>query len=303
MMNQAAFSDLYFNFAQLGELRGAAAQATPEALDAVAKQFEGIFVKMMLKSMRDASFGDPLFDTQATELYRDLYDHQLSLELTKDRGLGIAEMLVQQLKAFVPGVAAQVVDDESTLPADADALQRSPALDAVSPAASAETDGPAFSSKESFLDTLLPLAKRAAKALGAEPLLMLAQAALETGWGRAVIRGLDGQSSHNLFGIKAGEDWRGDSVPVGTLEYKDGVAARQQALFRAYESFEQSFSDYVALVRGSPRYADALSKAADPEAFIQALHEAGYATDPNYAEKVLRIWREEMDGATRITWR
>ncbi len=299
MMNQAAFSDVYLNLAHLGELRAAAAQQSPEALDGVARQFEGIFVKMMLKSMREASFGDPLFDTEATGLYRDLYDHQLSLELTKGRGLGIAEMLVQQLKEFVPGTSAELSTNEPASAADMQRLERNPALPAVAPVKPTATHGPEFVSKKSFLDTLLPLAKRAAKALGAEPVIMLAQAALETGWGRSIIRGLNGQSSHNLFGIKATKDWQGESVPVGTLEYEDGVATRRQALFRAYESFEQSFSDYVALLRGSPRYAGALAEVADPEAFMRALQQAGYATDPQYAEKVLRIWREDMGGASR----
>ena len=162
---------------------------------------------------------------------------------------------------------------------------------------------PEFTSKGSFLDTLGQLATRAAEALGVDPLLMLAQSALETGWGRHILRGSDGDSSHNLFGIKAGERWNGGSVQVGTLEYVDGIPARRQALFRAYGSFEESFQDYVALLKSSPRYAEALSKADDPEAFMRGLQQAGYATDPRYTEKVLRIWREELDGGVKFARR
>ena len=300
MMNQAAFSDVYLDLGRIGELRSAAARESPEALEAVAKQFEGIFLKMVLKSMREASFGDPLFDTESSGLYRDLYDHQLALELSKGRGLGIADMLVRQLRGFLPGAAEDAAEGDKAPLSDAEALQRNPALLAVRPAPGGEVHEPEFSSKESFLQTLGGLATRTAKALGVDPLLMLAQSALETGWGQHILRRPDGTSSHNLFGIKAGGRWDGDRVSAGTLEYADGVAARQRAQFRSYGSFEESFQDYVALLQGSPRYAEALSRAADPEAFMNGLQQAGYATDPRYAEKVLRIWREELSGAVKF---
>ncbi len=303
MMNQAAFSDVYLDLGRMGELRAAAAQKSPEALEAVAKQFEGMFLKMVLKSMRDASLGDPLFDTESSGLYRDLYDHQLALELGKGRGLGIADMLVQQLKGFLPEGAGGSSEDRTGSAGEIQALERNAALLAPRPARSGEVYEPEFSSKGSFLETLGNLATRAAEALGVDPLLMLAQSALETGWGRHILRGPDGESSHNLFGIKAGGRWHGESVPVGTLEYVDGLPAHRQALFRAYGSFEESFQDYVALLKGSPRYADALSRADNPEAFMWGLQQAGYATDPRYAEKVLRIWREELDGAVKFARR
>ena len=131
MLNQAAFSDIYLDLGRMGELRAAAARESPEALEAVAKQFEGIFLKMVLKSMRDAGFGDPLFDNQSTTLYRDLYDHQLALELSKGRGLGIAEMLVQQLRDFGPGAGEDGSREERTSSPEPQSLRRNPALRAV----------------------------------------------------------------------------------------------------------------------------------------------------------------------------
>ncbi len=303
MMNQVAFSDVYLDLSRMGELRAAAAKDSPEALEAVAKQFEGIFVKMVLKSMRDASFGDPLFDTQSAGLYRDLYDHQLAIELSRGRGLGIAEMMVRQLRDFLPAAGKESMDDAQVAVPQAQSLRRNPVLAAAMPTETEGVHEPAFSSKGSFLNTLGELAERAAGMLGADPLLLLAQSALETGWGTYVPRAENGMNSHNLFGIKANKGWDGDSVSVGTLEYADGVPARRKALFRSYGSYEESFRDYVALLQGSPRYAAALSTAENPEAFMNRLQEAGYATDPQYAEKVLRIWREEMDGAVKFARR
>ena len=303
MMNHAAFSDVYLDLGRMGELRAAAAQDSPEALEEVARQFEGIFVKMVLKSMRDASFGDPLFDTQSAGLYRDLYDHQLAIELSKGRGLGIAEMMVRQLRDFLPAAGEESTDDAQVTAPQAQPLRRNPALPAAVPTEIEGVHEPAFSSKQSFLNTLGELAEQAAGLLGADPPLLLAQSALETGWGAHVPRAENGMSSHNVFGIEAGKSWDGDSVAVGTLEYADGVPARRKALFRSYGSYEESFRDYVALLQGSPRYAAALSTAENPEAFMNRLQEAGYATDPQYAEKVLRIWREELDGAVKFARR
>jgi flagellar protein FlgJ len=144
-----------------------------------------------------------------------------------------------------------------------------------------------------FVTALLPEANAAAEALGVEPRLLLAQAALETGWGRAVPQRDGGASGHNLFGIKAGSAWSGDAVERWTLEHAAGVTSPQRERFRAYRSPADSFADYVELITTARRYAGALASAADPEAYARAVTEAGYATDPSYADKWLAIYHGE----------
>jgi flagellar protein FlgJ len=146
----------------------------------------------------------------------------------------------------------------------------------------------------SFIQDLLPSAKKAAAALGIEPLALIAQAALETGWGQRMFKNSDGDSSHNLFGIKAQANWQGKVAIVDTLEYRQGVAQKEKARFRAYESAEQSLEDYVDLIRTNPRYQSALAVANDTRAYFQQLQAAGYATDPNYAQKILSV----MEGSS-----
>jgi flagellar protein FlgJ len=147
-------------------------------------------------------------------------------------------------------------------------------------------------SPETFVRELWPHARRTARDLGTRPELLLAQAALETGWGQHMIRGTDGSNSFNLFGIKADARWQGERALTETVEFKDGLMRKQQASFRAYGSLADSFADYANFLRSNPRYRQALNRAADAPAFAQALSAAGYATDPDYSGKITRI----MDG-------
>jgi len=147
-----------------------------------------------------------------------------------------------------------------------------------------------FDSPEQFVEQLMPLAEKAAQALGVDPRVLVAQAALETGWGRSIIRDGDGGSSHNLFNIKADSRWSGDRVAVQTLEYRDGLPQPERAEFRAYASLEQSLDDYVSFIQNNPRYESALKQVENPVAYLQALQRAGYATDPEYADKIERIF-------------
>ena len=156
-------------------------------------------------------------------------------------------------------------------------------MDAVSEAAS-------ISGPQDFIRELWSAAEQAAQDIGVNPAALLAQAALETGWGKHVMRGDQGQSSHNLFGIKADRRWQGDSVRKTTLEYKEGIALKTRADFRSYDNYEQAFKDYVDFIKTNPRYQDALRVTEDPKAYFQALQKAGYATDPTYAEKITRIF-------------
>lgn len=155
-------------------------------------------------------------------------------------------------------------------------------------------------SPQEFIDRLRPVAEGTARELGVQTDVLLAQSALETGWGKHVSAGPQG-SSNNFFNIKAGADWTGPTVTVQTVEYRDGVAVRESARFRAYDSPEESFADYAALIAQSPRYAAAQSKSADPEQYLRELQRAGYATDPAYADKVLSIMaRDDLAGVAGL---
>ena len=278
--------DIYTDLQGLSRLRNLTRQDSARALDEVARQFEALFLQMVLKGGRDSSFGDPLFGGQQMDFYRDMHDQQLSVELARGGGMGIARMLVEQLggsseTAGQPASAGQFpVPERLALRAVAPAPASPEAIQPQEPAT--------FDSPQEFVQRLWPDASRAAAELGVSPRVLLAQAALETGWGKKVIQRGSG-SSHNLFNIKADRRWEGEKVGVGTLEYIDGSMVRQQAAFRVYGSYADSFTDYVDFLRSNPRYAEALRKAGDDDAFVTALHQAGYATDPRYADKIRRI--------------
>ena len=298
-----ARAEVYTDLQGLSELRRSANDNSPEALKATAKQFEALFIQMMLKSMRDANeeMGDDLFGNEQADLYRDMYDKQISLEMSSSKGLGLADLLVRQLQgklAQASGETAPValkngikaIDTQTPgAPSEARAVAA-----AANIASTTKKDPVAFDSPESFILGLWPHAKQAGEKLGVDPRALIAQAALETGWGKAVIRRADGSSSYNLFNIKADGRWDGERAIKQTLEYRDGIARQEQAPFRAYGSYAESFEDYVRFLKSQPRYQEALDHAADPAAFIRALHKAGYATDPNYSEKVQGIMGREV---------
>lgn len=254
-----------------------------------AQQFEALFIQMMLKSAREAQTGDGLLDSEEGDFYQDLHDKQMGIHLAQGQGIGIAELLVQQLShdRATAGAAAQGETVEHVRRIE-DYLARRVPVRAAAPAVneSKPTAEAVLGTPQAFVEQLLPQAREAASALGVDPAVLLAQAALETGWGRAVSRHADGRSSHNLFNIKADARWDGERVRVSTVEYRDGVALRQQAEFRAYASYAESFADYVAFLRDSSRYRPALENAADGARYVSELARAGYATDPRYAEKI-----------------
>ncbi len=268
---------VYTDIQGLAELRRRAQADSPGALRAVAREFEAIFMQMMLKSMREASLGEGIFDNEQSSFYQEMFDKQIAIHLARRQGMGLADVLVRQLSPARPGAVAEgEASAEAAVARDA-----------------------AFSSPDAFVRGLQGPAREAAARLGVAPAVLLAQAALETGWGRRILRGPDGASSHNLFGIKAGPDWQGARVTALTLEYRDGVARREQAVFRAYDSFAQSFMDYADFILGNPRYEAALARAGDPRAYLQALQQAGYATDPDYAAKIQDIMtRQVLAGLT-----
>ncbi len=288
-------------YGDLGALARLRAQAgnreqSPQALHEAARQFEALFLQMVLKNMRAAGFGDSLFDSHQGELYRDMLDRQLAASLARRKSLGIADLLVRQL---APGTVVRAPAQVSAVPATiGPARPQRPAVEPAEVQPEAATRDAPFESAASFVRAVWPHARDAAKSLGIAPRALVAQAALETGWGQAVIRGADGRSSHNLFGIKADTRWDGPRVAVPTMEYQNGVLARTRAAFRAYDSVQESFADYVRFLQSNRRYSVALEQAGRPERFFQALQEAGYATDPRYADKVLGIMRgDTLDGA------
>jgi len=150
----------------------------------------------------------------------------------------------------------------------------------------------AFSSADDFVNTMLPMAKEAAARIGVDPRYLVAQAALETGWGKSVMRAQDGSSSHNLFGIKAGSSWAGNSARAITSEFRDGAMVKETAEFRSYDSYKDSFHDLVTLLQSNNRYQEVVKSADNPEQFVRELQKAGYATDPNYASKISQIARQ-----------
>ena len=229
-----------------------------------------------------------------------MYDDQISLDLSKRGNLGLADMIVQQMgeqtqaNDGVEGLGLANYRDFSVRRIQG-ALQEWP-IEKTDEARNK------IESPEDFINKLWPQAQQAAKELGVDARVLLAQSALETGWGQHVIQNKAGQSSHNLFGIKASRGWEGKTVTVQTLEYDQGVASKRQATFRAYDSFEESFKDYVQFLKQNPRYQEALEKVDSNEGFIKGLQKAGYATDPAYARKIISILgREQLSALTTPT--
>jgi flagellar protein FlgJ len=259
----------------LNGLQREARENSPEALGAAAEQFEAVFVAQMLSAMRDTVPEGGLMSGRNEGMYREMMDRQVALDIASGRGFGLAEAIERQLGGRMRTAAAGQAQAE---PADA--------TGASAPVQAAASAAPA--SPEDFVAQMAPHARQAAAELGVDPGMLVAQAALETGWGQHTIERPDGRSSFNLFNIKAGPEWDGPKANVATLEFIDGVAERRHDDFRAYASPADSFADYVDLVRGE-RYADARAAAGDAEGYIRALADAGYATDPAYAEKVLAI--------------
>ncbi|MEZ8437829.1 flagellar assembly peptidoglycan hydrolase FlgJ [Vibrio splendidus] len=277
-----------------------------EALTAAAKQFESIFTSMLFKSMRDAnsSFKSEMLNSQNEQFYRQMQDDQMASELSASGSLGLADMIVAQLSA---GQASDATEDKVRSEGFDTSLERpqysgrsEEKVSEVQPASamsaitrsttdvSAAKQPASFDSPESFVTSMKPYAEKAASALGVDSSLLLAQAALETGWGSKMIKNSLG-NSNNLFNIKADRSWKGDKVATQTLEFHGKTAVKESASFRSYSNFEDSFNDYVKFLNENPRYETALQHQGNSENFIKGIHQAGYATDPNYADKVLRV--------------
>lgn len=266
-------------------LKQAARNSPQEGAKLAARQFEAVFTQMMLKSMRDATPSDGPFDSEQTRTFTSMLDQQLAQQMSS-RGIGLADMLLRQLgqSGGQAGVAAgQALSAGRQVPLNGAAYGPADGLGTVAGA-------PASASE--FVSRLAASAQSASQTTGIPARYMLSQAALESGWGKHEIKRADGSTSFNLFGIKAGKNWKGSTVEVTTTEYVDGTPRRVKARFRAYGSYQEAFTDYANLLRGNPRYASVLASGGDERAFAHGLQRAGYATDPQYAAKLLRIMKQ-----------
>lgn len=319
-------SKLAVDAKSIDDLHLMAKQNPDEALQKAAQQFEALFMNMLLKSMREATPKDGLFDSQQTQFYTQMYDQQLAQHLST-KGIGIADMMVQQLARAnksietqttishtdailsainsnnqPPGVKDGHPNDKSEQlwtshlnPSNAAMLpgKINPSVDAFLAPIPLEAQQKKLSNHSTdFIDKLLSHAKIVSQSTGIPPHFMLAQAALESGWGKHEILRADNNPSYNLFGIKAGANWKGDTVDKVTTEYVNGVPQKVVEKFRAYSSYAEGFNDYANLLLDNPRYAKVL-KSTDAATFANGLQRAGYATDPMYAEKLIRILNSE----------
>ncbi len=277
-------ADIYTDLSGLSELKTHAKKDAQGSLKEVARQFESVFMNMMVKSMREASMGEGILDSQNSRFYRDMYDQQMAIELSGNPGMGLADLIVKQLGTkdkSQKDISSVMHETKLSRPPEPIELPKNPLK---------FYQQPPIKSPEQFIEQLRPLAEEAGKSLGVDPRLLLSQAALETGWGRAVNQDHQGQSSFNLFNIKADKRWQGNTTSVSSLEFEQGLASKQVSQFRAYGSYQESFQDYVKFIQQNPRYADALRQAEQPERYVKAIQEAGYATDPHYADKVMAIY-------------
>jgi flagellar protein FlgJ len=267
----------------LGDLKRAAGQNTPDSIKETAKQFEALFVGMMMKSMRKATPSDGPMDSEQGKMFTSMLDEQISQKIAS-RGIGLADMMVKQMmvNSGIP------VPTRNTTPAAAAGVnpitQHAQDLKSASPNLSSSQ-----AQVQAFQNKLTCCAQAASAATGIPANFMLGQAALETGWGKHQITAANGQPSHNLFGIKAGSNWTGKTVNAVTTEYVNGVATQKVEKFRAYDNYDQSFHDYAKLLQGNQRYQNVIANAKDAYGFAQGLQKAGYATDPEYANKLLNV--------------
>jgi len=321
---------LVTDISSLTGLRAQAAKDPQGQAKTVARQFESLFIQQMIKSMRAASPGDPLMDSSAMQTFRDMQDQQLASNMANAGGIGLSDFMLRQITPQggqaakilpprpdgFPSLDLKMIRDKARQTKDAAPKEGEPqgkqvdvpTKPAMVPAALAFRALPSMPSTPNaklveggricwdeptgFVRDLMPHARQAAARLGVDPQVLIAQSALETGWGKHLPTDGAGRNNMNLFGIKANSGWSGDRTVSSTLEYENGAMVRKSEPFRSYGSIRGAFDDYVNFLQSNPRYAEALKHAGDNERFVQELQKAGYATDPNYADKILSILRD-----------
>lgn len=342
-------ASIYSDLGSLDAIRKQGLTDESGAIKKAAKEFEAFFMNMMLKSMRQASVvvGDnSLTGSEAEKMFTGMMDEQLSVNLSQQGHLGIADLMISQLSgqsktenndtdknvkelsyyrefpvSRITNNSFSAVKQEqnktisSMAEISADRIKSTPVValknQTIKPKAAAanieikniiatikETVKPEkkslFAEVTDFVSTLLPLAKQAAEKLSVDPRLLIAQAALETGWGKFIMHDESGNPGFNLFGIKTGKNWSGESININTLEVEDQQFKKINASFRKYQNFSESFDDYVSFLKQNPRYQKVLDSANDAKEYVKQLQVSGYATDPDYANKIMRIFREAV---------
>ncbi|MFM2253476.1 MAG: hypothetical protein RJB68_1813 [Pseudomonadota bacterium] len=288
--------DLVADARSLSALKAGADKATPDTIRETAKQFESLFMRELLKSMREATMKSGMLDNAGSDLGTDLFDQQMSVSMSGQPG-GLSDLIAQQLSrqmgVEMPGSTVGMANSTNLQPVKApdtltpkSSVGKLTASDmALTPVAPKKAP---TSTQADFVSKHTDAANKIEKATGIPASFMLGQAGHETGWGKHQIKNKDGSNSFNLFGIKAGSSWTGKVAEITTTEYVNGVAQKKVAKFRAYDSFEDSFKDYARLISDSPRYAKARQQTQSVTAFATGLQKAGYATDPEYAAKLSR---------------
>lgn len=296
----------------LDKLRKSAGENPREAVRQAAEQFEALFMRQLLKTMRASIPENSLTNGPGGKMAREMLDDQLTASIVGQPG-GLSETLIKHLSRYIPGDQEPEIASREQIPSLLN-FRQSPTIARTATPAQTDTQaavpgGVSFSRMPSalvdsltsatapvattpeakFVQRLWDHARAAEESTGVPAAFILGQAALESGWGRGEMRHPDGRPAHNLFGIKAGSRWTGPTVDITTTEFIDGKKTRQVERFRAYESYEDSFNDWVGLMTQHPRYQDVLNRAATAEEFARGLQSAGYATDPNYAEKLNRV--------------
>jgi len=266
--------DLAFDARSLDSLKARASSDPKGAARAAAKQFEALFMQELLKSMRASTMASGMLDNEGSKLGTEMLDTQLSTQMSGLPG-GLSDVIARQLERQMGLAPGPIPAVRSANPTPAPVGARATAIPQVGAAG--------------FVQQHEAAARVAEARTGIPAAFMVAQAAHETGWGRKEILHADGSPSHNLFGIKAGAGWKGPVAEVTTTEYVDGQPRKMVARFRAYASYAESFADYARLMKDSPRYQAVLAHGGDAGTFARGLQQAGYATDPAYADKLTRV--------------
>ena len=282
----SASNALAIDVRTLNQLKFDAGQNSAQAARETAKQFESLFMREMIKSMREATMKSGMLDSAQGDLGTDMLDQQLSVQMSGRAG-GLSEAIARQLERQMGGAEANLVAP-STLSMSSLQYQRSTGASSASAASSVASvaSGPGPKGRDDFVQHHSAAAERVAQASGIPASFMIGQAGHETGWGKSEIKGAGGANSFNLFGIKATKAWTGKVAEITTTEYINGAAQKVTAKFRAYDSYEDSFKDYARLINNSPRYEQARAKVDSAVAYATELQKAGYATDPEYARKL-----------------
>lgn len=305
--------DLAADSRSLDGLKRSAQRDPRGAIKQAAQQFEALFMQMVLKSMRDATPKSGLLDSPAGDTYTGMLDQQMATRMSSS-GTGLADVIVRQLTRHMDrgadkgAVAGSAADAAGTAPATVSAAPASAARSRALAAYDSAARATPLASADRALERLAPpplngngspqrnfvtrhwdAAQAAQQATGIPAQFVLSQAALESGWGKAEIRGADGLPSYNLFGIKATGGWQGRTVEVVTTEYENGTARKVVEKFRAYNNYSEAFRDWAQLLAANPRYAGVLAQGRDAAGFAHGLQRAGYATDPAYGDKLTRV--------------